>query len=61
MSWSPQQVRPPTRAGGGVASDLGAADVELGADDLAEIENVASAIQVRGARYPEHLERMTGR
>lgn len=27
--------------------------------DLAEIQTAASAIEVRGARYPEHLERMT--
>jgi aryl-alcohol dehydrogenase-like predicted oxidoreductase len=40
--------------------NLGAADVELDADDLAEIESSTSAIQVQGARYPEHLERMTG-
>jgi aryl-alcohol dehydrogenase-like predicted oxidoreductase len=40
--------------------NLGAADVEVDAEDLAEIEKTASAIQVQGARYPEHLERMTG-
>ena len=27
--------------------------------DLAEIQTAASAIEVRGVRYPEHLERMT--
>jgi len=38
----------------------GAADVELTADDLREIEIASSKIKVEGARYPEALERMTG-
>lgn len=41
--------------------NLGAAAVELTAEDLREIESAASKIQVQGARYPEHVERMTGR
>ncbi len=41
--------------------NLGAAAVELTADDLREIERAASTITVQGARYPEHLERLTGR
>src|SRR5260370_41888975 len=41
--------------------NLGAAAVELTADDLREIEGAASRITVQGARYPEHLEQMTGR
>jgi aryl-alcohol dehydrogenase-like predicted oxidoreductase len=41
--------------------NLGAADVELTASDLSEIEAAASKITVQGARYPEHLEQMTGR
>ena len=41
--------------------DIGAADVELTTDDLREIEDTASQITVPGARYPEHLERLTGR
>jgi aryl-alcohol dehydrogenase-like predicted oxidoreductase len=41
--------------------NLGAAAVELTADDLREIETAASKITVQGARYPEHLELMTGR
>jgi aryl-alcohol dehydrogenase-like predicted oxidoreductase len=40
--------------------NLGAASVELSPDDLADIESAASAITVEGARYPEHIERMTG-
>ena len=39
--------------------NLGAAAVELTSDDLSEIEIAASKIVVQGARYPEHLERMT--
>ena len=41
--------------------NLGAAAVELTADDLREIETAASKITVQGARYPEHLEQMTNR
>ena len=41
--------------------NLGAAAIELTADDLCEIETAASKITVQGARYPEHLEQMTGR
>jgi aryl-alcohol dehydrogenase-like predicted oxidoreductase len=41
--------------------NIGAASVELTADDLREIENAASAIAVHGARYPEQLEQLTGR
>ena len=39
--------------------NIGAADVELTPDDLREIETAAAQIEVQGARYPEHLERMT--
>jgi aryl-alcohol dehydrogenase-like predicted oxidoreductase len=41
--------------------NIGAASLELTPDDLRDIEDAASAITVQGARYPEHLERMTGR
>jgi aryl-alcohol dehydrogenase-like predicted oxidoreductase len=41
--------------------NLGVAAVDLTADDLREIEAAASRITVRGARYPEHIEQMTGR
>ncbi|MCE9595327.1 MAG: aldo/keto reductase [Planctomycetes bacterium] len=41
--------------------NIGAAALELTDDDLREIESAASKITVQGARYPEHLERMTGR
>ncbi|HEY9502418.1 MAG TPA: aldo/keto reductase, partial [Pyrinomonadaceae bacterium] len=41
--------------------NLGAVEIELTPDDLREIEIAASQIEVQGARYPEHLEQMTGR
>jgi aryl-alcohol dehydrogenase-like predicted oxidoreductase len=41
--------------------NVAAAQVELTADDLDEIESAASKIQVQGARYPDHIEQMTGR
>jgi len=41
--------------------NIGAAEIELTRDDLREIETAASQIEVQGARYPEHLEQMTGR
>jgi aryl-alcohol dehydrogenase-like predicted oxidoreductase len=41
--------------------NLGAIAVELSPDDLREIDNAASQITLQGARYPEHLEKMTGR
>jgi aryl-alcohol dehydrogenase-like predicted oxidoreductase len=41
--------------------NIGAAAVELTPDDLREIDGVASKIPVQGARYPEHLEQLTGR
>jgi aryl-alcohol dehydrogenase-like predicted oxidoreductase len=41
--------------------NIGATKIELSEDDLREIETAASEIEVQGARYPEHLEQMTGR
>src|SRR5881628_1620766 len=41
--------------------NIGAIEIELTADDLRDIENAASQINLQGARYPEHLEQMTGR
>jgi aryl-alcohol dehydrogenase-like predicted oxidoreductase len=41
--------------------NIGAAAVELTAEDLREIEKAASSITVQGDRYPEDLERLTGR
>jgi aryl-alcohol dehydrogenase-like predicted oxidoreductase len=41
--------------------NIGGAALELTPDDLREIDRAASQITVQGARYPEHLEQMTGR
>ena len=41
--------------------NIGATAVELTADDLQEIDRTSSEITVQGARYPEHLARLTGR
>jgi aryl-alcohol dehydrogenase-like predicted oxidoreductase len=41
--------------------NVGAIDVELAPDDLREIESAASKITIQGARYPEHIERMSNR
>ncbi|HLQ13033.1 MAG TPA: aldo/keto reductase [Steroidobacteraceae bacterium] len=44
-----------------VEENIGAAGLELTADDLREIEMSASSVTVQGDRYPEHLNRMVGR
>ena len=41
--------------------NLGAARIQLTADDLREIDRAGSQIEVHGARYPERLLRMVGR
>jgi aryl-alcohol dehydrogenase-like predicted oxidoreductase len=41
--------------------NLGAAGIQLSAEDLREIDRAASQIEVQGARYPEHLQKMVGR
>jgi aryl-alcohol dehydrogenase-like predicted oxidoreductase len=41
--------------------NLGAVEVELTPENLRAIESASSNIKVEGARYPEKLERMTGR
>ena len=51
---------PGTRRLERLEENLGAADVGLTAADLAEIEQAAAQIEIAGARYPEHMERMTG-
>ena len=52
---------PGTRKLERLEENIGAATVDLTADDLREIESAASKITVQGARYPEHLGQMTGR
>jgi aryl-alcohol dehydrogenase-like predicted oxidoreductase len=41
--------------------NIGAVSVELTPEDLRDINAAASKITVQGARYPEHIEKMTGR
>jgi aryl-alcohol dehydrogenase-like predicted oxidoreductase len=41
--------------------NLGASRLALAAADLQEIETAAAAVAIQGSRYPESLERMTGR
>jgi aryl-alcohol dehydrogenase-like predicted oxidoreductase len=41
--------------------NLGAASIRLSADELREIDRAASQMEVHGARYPEHLQKMVGR
>jgi aryl-alcohol dehydrogenase-like predicted oxidoreductase len=45
----------------GLDENIGAANVELTADDVREIDIADSQIEVQGARYPQRLEQMTGR
>ncbi len=40
--------------------NIGALAIALTPDDLREIDSAASEITIRGARYPEHLEKRTG-
>jgi aryl-alcohol dehydrogenase-like predicted oxidoreductase len=41
--------------------NIGAADVDLTHDDLADIERASSSIAIQGARYPEQIERLSNR
>jgi aryl-alcohol dehydrogenase-like predicted oxidoreductase len=41
--------------------NLGATDLVLSAQDLAEIETAASKITIEGSRYPEHLQKIAGK
>jgi aryl-alcohol dehydrogenase-like predicted oxidoreductase len=52
---------PGTRRVERLEENLAAAAVELTADDLGEIDSAAAQIQVQGARYPEHLQRLIDR
>ena len=52
---------PGTTKVGRLEEDLQAVDVELTGDDLREVAEAASKLTVRGARYPEALQRMVGR
>ena len=52
---------PGTRRLDRLEENLGAADLELTADDLAEIDSAASQIVVEGARYPKAMQRLIDR
>ena len=41
--------------------NLGSVRIDLTADDLDDIDVAAARIEVHGARYPEHLQKMVGR
>ena len=44
-----------------LSENLGAAEVALTSEDLAEIEKATSGIALSGARYPEALQKLVGR
>jgi aryl-alcohol dehydrogenase-like predicted oxidoreductase len=44
-----------------VEENIGATSLELTPDDLREIDSAVSRVTVQGARYPEAVEKMTGR
>ncbi|MEZ5426453.1 MAG: aldo/keto reductase [Pyrinomonadaceae bacterium] len=41
--------------------NLGAADVELTAEDLGELDGITAGIDIQGARYPEYAQKMINR
>lgn len=43
-----------------LTENMGAADISLNQEDLAEIESALAEIKVAGERYPEELEKRTG-
>jgi aryl-alcohol dehydrogenase-like predicted oxidoreductase len=52
---------PGTRRLSRLEENLAAADIELTATDLAELDTASAAIEVQGARYPEAMQRMIDR
>jgi len=52
---------PGTTKGHRLEENIAAADLHLDASDLREIEQAAAGITVLGARYPEAMEKMSGR
>jgi aryl-alcohol dehydrogenase-like predicted oxidoreductase len=52
---------PGTTKSGRLGENIGAVSIQLTRDDLRDIESAASQITVQGARYPEYLDRLTGR
>ena len=43
-----------------LVENIASTEIELSADDLREINEAASKVDVQGARYPEELDKMTG-
>jgi aryl-alcohol dehydrogenase-like predicted oxidoreductase len=41
--------------------NLAAASIQLTSEDLQDIDRAASRIEIHGARYPEHLQKLVGR
>jgi aryl-alcohol dehydrogenase-like predicted oxidoreductase len=41
--------------------NLGAVNVELTANDLKQLDDATSQIDIQGERYPEHLQKLVGR
>lgn len=52
---------PGTRNVRRLQENVGAAQLELDAEDLAEIDDAAANIEVQGDRYPAHLQRLIDR
>ena len=52
---------PGTRRLARLEENLGAAGLDLSADDVAELDNASARIAVAGERYPEHMQRMIDR
>jgi aryl-alcohol dehydrogenase-like predicted oxidoreductase len=52
---------PGTRSESRLAENVGAVEVELTADDLAEIDRAAAEIDVHGDRYPAHMQQFIDR
>ena len=52
---------PGTRRPERLVENVGAVEVVLTEEDLRELGAAAAAVEVQGARYPEHLERMIDR
>jgi aryl-alcohol dehydrogenase-like predicted oxidoreductase len=52
---------PGTRRLQRIEENLGAADIQLTAEDLAELDRVSAENQVQGDRYPEQMQRLIDR
>jgi aryl-alcohol dehydrogenase-like predicted oxidoreductase len=51
---------PGTTKSARLEENIGAAVIELSPEDLRDIEAAAAKVTIQGARYPEHIEKMTG-